>query len=152
MHANGTYDMSELIGRTLNGMTKSVLVEENAITISYRRLYHGFKGDKRIPYNSITAVQWRDAGSWLCGYMQLSIKGAMEWHGPINQDESAIDFDRKSDDFRPLRDFIQSKIAGSGPVQLQSSVADELTKLVQLRDQGILTGDEFAAQKAKLLG
>jgi hypothetical protein len=32
------------------------------------------------------------------------------------------------------------------------SVADELAKLVQLRDSGALTDEEFAAQKAKLLG
>jgi hypothetical protein len=31
-------------------------------------------------------------------------------------------------------------------------VADELAKLVQLRDGGALTDEEFAAQKAKLLG
>ena len=31
-------------------------------------------------------------------------------------------------------------------------VADQLRKLADLRDQGILTDDEFAAQKAKLLG
>ncbi len=30
-------------------------------------------------------------------------------------------------------------------------VADQLRKLADLRDQGILTEDEFAAQKAKLL-
>jgi hypothetical protein len=133
-------------------MTKSVLVENDAITISYRVLYHGFKGDKRIPYSSITAVQWREPGSWLCGYMQLSLKGAMEWHGPINQDENAIDFDKKSDDFRPLRDFIQSKIGASSASHPQLSLADELAKLAQLRDQGVLTDDEFATQKARLLG
>jgi hypothetical protein len=33
-----------------------------------------------------------------------------------------------------------------------TSVADELAKLAGLRDQGILTEDEFSAQKAKLLG
>jgi hypothetical protein len=33
-----------------------------------------------------------------------------------------------------------------------ASVADELAKLVQLRDAGALTDEEFAAQKAKLLG
>ena len=33
-----------------------------------------------------------------------------------------------------------------------ASVADELVKLVQLRDAGALTDEEFAAQKAKLLG
>jgi Short C-terminal domain len=31
-------------------------------------------------------------------------------------------------------------------------VADELAKLVQLRDAGALTNEEFAAQKARLLG
>jgi hypothetical protein len=31
-------------------------------------------------------------------------------------------------------------------------VADELAKLVQLRDSGALTDEEFAAQKARLLG
>lgn len=38
--------------------------------------------------------------------------------------------------------------AASAPVDL----ADQLGKLAALRDQGILTDDEFAAQKAKLLG
>ncbi|HEX6232681.1 MAG TPA: SHOCT domain-containing protein [Jiangellaceae bacterium] len=32
-----------------------------------------------------------------------------------------------------------------------SSVADELTKLAQLRDAGAITGEEFETQKAKLL-
>jgi hypothetical protein len=39
--------------------------------------------------------------------------------------------------------------APSSPV---ASVADELGKLAALRDSGVLTNDEFAAQKARLLG
>ena len=35
---------------------------------------------------------------------------------------------------------------------LTSSGMDELTKLAGLRDQGILSEEEFAAQKAKILG
>ncbi len=42
------------------------------------------------------------------------------------------------------RAYIQ-QAAGSGP-------SDELAKLAALRDQGVLTDEEFAAQKAKLLG
>ena len=42
-------------------------------------------------------------------------------------------------------DYIRSA-AGSG-----ASVADELTKLGQLRDSGALTEDEYQQQKAKLL-
>ncbi len=38
--------------------------------------------------------------------------------------------------------------AGSGG----SGVADELTKLGQLREQGVLSDEEFQQQKAKLLG
>jgi len=48
-------------------------------------------------------------------------------------------------------------LGGSTPssaatVPAPASVADELAKLVQLRDAGALTDEEFAAQKAKLLG
>jgi hypothetical protein len=42
------------------------------------------------------------------------------------------------------------RAAPSSPVT--PSVADELTKLAQLLDAGVLTEEEFAAQKAKLLG
>jgi hypothetical protein len=37
------------------------------------------------------------------------------------------------------------------PTQAVGSVADELAKLAALRDSGVLTEDEFEAQKAKLL-
>lgn len=36
--------------------------------------------------------------------------------------------------------------------QVTPDLADQLTKLATLRDQGILSDEEFAAQKAKLLG
>lgn len=38
------------------------------------------------------------------------------------------------------------------PQRSSLSLADELTKLAHLRDSGVLTEDEFARQKAKLLG
>jgi putative oligomerization/nucleic acid binding protein len=42
--------------------------------------------------------------------------------------------------------------APTASAQSGTSVADELEKLAGLRDKGILTDTEFAAQKAKLLG
>jgi putative oligomerization/nucleic acid binding protein len=44
------------------------------------------------------------------------------------------------------RSYIQS--AAGTP----TSTADEVTKLASLRDQGVITDAEFAAQKAKVLG
>jgi signal transduction histidine kinase len=46
---------------------------------------------------------------------------------------------------RAAREYIQSA-AGTSP-----SVAEELAKLSSLKNQGVLSEDEFAAQKAKLL-
>ena len=42
--------------------------------------------------------------------------------------------------------------AGSGSGGSSASVADELAKLDELRRNGVLSEDEFAAQKARLLG
>ena len=44
------------------------------------------------------------------------------------------------------RAYIQS-VAGAG----QSNTTEQLAQLAQLRDQGVVTEQEFAAQKAKLL-
>ena len=45
---------------------------------------------------------------------------------------------------KAARKYIQEAAAGA-------STADELAKLADLRKQGVLTDEEFAAQKAKLL-
>jgi hypothetical protein len=42
--------------------------------------------------------------------------------------------------------------APAAPAAGEQSVIDQLKELAQLKDQGILTEEEFAAQKAKLLG
>jgi hypothetical protein len=47
------------------------------------------------------------------------------------------------------RQYIQSVAASDGTAG--ASTADELAKLAQLRDSGVITGDEFEAQKARLL-
>jgi hypothetical protein len=44
-----------------------------------------------------------------------------------------------------FRDYVQSAAGGGG------GSADQLEKLAALRDKGVLTEEEFAAQKAKLL-
>ncbi len=54
--------------------------------------------------------------------------------------------------FRAHPYFGESTQASTAPAGLGLSVADELAKLAQLRDAGVLSPEEFAAQKAKLLG
>jgi hypothetical protein len=47
-----------------------------------------------------------------------------------------------------MDDYIRQTAAPGGG----AGAADELAKLAGLRDQGVITEQEFAAQKAKLLG
>lgn len=144
--------MGQLVGATLKGQTKSINIGEDAVTIIPRALYHGFIGEKRIPYSSITAVQFKEAGGWLAGFIQFSIKGGSEWRGQVNQDENALQFEKDCNaEFLALRDFVEARMASASAPQ-SLSVADELVKLAALRDQGVLTDDEFSLQKAKLLG
>jgi putative oligomerization/nucleic acid binding protein len=42
--------------------------------------------------------------------------------------------------------------APAAPVAGESSTIDQLKELAELKSQGILTEEEFAAQKAKILG
>jgi hypothetical protein len=49
-------------------------------------------------------------------------------------------------------DELFRRYLGHYPASHAASTADELTKLAGLRDAGVLTPEEFEAQKAKLLG
>ena len=51
-----------------------------------------------------------------------------------------------SDQEKAMRSYVQEVSSSS------SSVADEIGKLAALRDQGVLTAEEFNAQKVALLG
>ena len=122
----------------------------------------GLKGEKRIPYSSITSVQFKEAG-FTTGYIQFGIAGGIEsgrgvWDATT--DENTVLFTKEAAaDFRKLRDLVENRAAsGRSPAPQptstpqSSNVAEELTRLADLRDRGVLTEQEFAEQKARLLG
>lgn len=119
-------------------------------------LAHGFKGEKTIPYSAITAVQFKRAG-FASGYIQFTMGGGNEsskglWDA--TKDENTLMFG-DNEVFENARKFVEDRM-GVRPAAPQmmatESVADGLEKLAALRDRGILTGEEFDEQKAKLLG
>lgn len=70
--------------------------------------------------------------------------------------EDRREFDRKREHEKQLESLkvlanTQSKHSESSPKAQPASLADELTKLAQLRDQNILTPEEFEQQKRLLL-
>jgi hypothetical protein len=119
-------------------------------------LSQGHKGEKSVFIHQISSVQFKDPGLATSGYIQFAFLGGQETKGGLfnaTKDENSVMFRRgQRKDFERLRDELMSRIgSGRAPTLTASSVADELTKLAALREQGILSADEFEAAKRRAL-
>lgn len=90
---------------------------------------------------------WGKAG-WVFFLIVLPLLGALIYLIAEGGDMA----ERQVADARKMQaaqdEYIRSVAGGGGG----ASTADELEKLARLRDAGTITADEFAAQKARLLG
>lgn len=153
MYAKG--DMGEL---RFDG--NFVTIERTSIRA---RVTYG-KGNKRIPVSTIQAVQWKPAGAVIPGAITFTLAGGIEKQSKFGsqfwdatKDENAVIFYKKqAPAFAAMREAIDAAIVQrqqpqQSVVVQQSSVAEELKQLADLRDQGILSDAEFDAEKAKIL-
>lgn len=140
----------------------TIEVSEHSLTIRRKGLIsaatHGLKGDKTIPFKNITAVQLKKPGM-NNGYIQFSILGGNEGKGGYTEaisDENTVMFlSRKTyKQMVELKETIESYIYSGGNTNPSSpvSTADEIIKLKQLLDDGIITNKEFDKKKKELLG
>jgi ABC-type multidrug transport system fused ATPase/permease subunit len=88
---------------------------------------------------------WGKAG-WTIGVLIVPLFGVLIYliarGGKMQQ--RAVDQAMARD--QATREYIRSTAGASG-----DGVSDEIAKLAELRDKGVLTDEEFQAQKAKLL-
>ena len=120
------------------------------------------KGEKRIPLRSVTAIQLKPAGAMVNGFIQFSLSGGDERRSTFGKqtfvaagDENSMVFQRRDQgQFETLRDAVEAATvaAHGGQVPSAKDPLDQLRKLAELRDAGIITEDEFAAKKADLMG
>lgn len=157
---------SPLSARGQNG---TVLFDGTFVTIQRK----GFlarttigKGSKRIPIGSIAALQVKPPGLMVNGFVQLTVPGGNEQRSKlgrqtfdaVHDENSVIVTKGQFEQFRPLIEAIESAIAqhqnspiANQPSESTASVADELKKLVGLRDSGALNEAEFEALKSRLI-
>lgn len=121
------------------------------------------KGEKRIPLASITAVQWKQPGALVNGYIAFTLAGGNEKQArsgsqtiDAGKDENAVIVTKKqAPAFEQLRSEIEGAIAArhapAAPA-VAASGADEVARLAQLHAAGHLTDAEYSAAKAKALG
>lgn len=124
------------------------------------KMTQGLKGDKEIQIKQISSIQFKKASALTNGYIQFSFSGSKEDKGGLfdaTQDENSVMFSKKQmPEFEKAKELIETQINSFHSIPSQqmpsSDVADQIKKLADLRDSGILTEEEFTAKKKQLLG
>ncbi len=115
------------------------------------------RGDKSISYNMISAVQLQSGGLiQRQGYIRFSFLGGAESKNltryGIAKDENSILFaTSKNKEFEEAKQLVESRM-GTTPQSNGQSSLDELEKLGKLKEQGLISQEEFDAKKKQLLG
>lgn len=122
-------------------------------------LYDVIDSEKVIYFSDCIGLQYRTSGG--IGYFQFETAATQGYSFTRTFiDENTFSFypkDYSIEKIKEIVDFIQKKIGESKTAkqhplsQLGFSVADELMKLKQLLDMGVLTEEEFIEQKNRIL-
>jgi hypothetical protein len=143
------------------GVNGQITVEGDWLTIERKglgRIGHS-KGERRIPLASITAVQMRPGGALANGFIKFTIPGSPESRGGLgdaSQDENAVVFKRKQQaEFDAVREHVENYIsvrhAAPAPGTAAPDITEQLKRLGELHQSGVLSDEEFASAKANLL-
>lgn len=154
--------MEEFVAKGATGYlkvtpTKVILEHKGFLAMTY-----GTRGVKEIPISSITSIQLKKPGLFSSGYIEFSFSGGKETKGKgvkgAYENENAMVFHiNEYNDFLKAKELIEKYMEEAKTKTEQSSastrsVADEIEKLAKLKEQGILSEEEFESAKKKLLG
>ena len=115
-----------------------------------------FNGTKEIPFAMISSVQYKPASNLILGYIQFEVAGTRT--GNNFGSENSWTFDQSLNHLASeVAEYCKKQVIAAHKPQAaqvvqQSSAADEILKLKQLLDMGVITQEEFDAKKKQLLG
>ena len=128
-----------------------ITVDEYGIAIQQKGVLNamavGITGTKKLPFTSMTAVQFKPAGL-LSGYIQFSVLGGNEARGGVFQaagDENTIMFTKKEQETADqLRQIVEGRIRDaqldkSSPAKNVKSAAEQIREFKELFDMGAIT-------------
>ncbi|MCM1505729.1 MAG: SHOCT domain-containing protein [Ruminococcus flavefaciens] len=144
------------VGSTLTVLDDCVKLQHKG---NYASIVLGIpKGEKTLFYDDFTSVEFKSIKFLSSGYIQFNVPGHKQSKDP-STDEYSFLINEKSIEpkARMLYDKIlenkkKAKSSGNMTIVNQVSSADEILKLKQLLDAGVLTQEEFDAKKKQLLG
>ena len=141
--------MAELYAKGINGV---VAIDGDWLTIQRKGA-----ADRRIPLASVTAVEVRQARVFTNGFIRFTVPGSPEFRGGVQRamrDENAVTFRRgQSKGFNMIRAAVEQSISAhaGAPSATEPDIPEQIKKLDELRDQKLITDEEFEAKKAELL-
>lgn len=149
----------ERVFEFIHGGKSTVTIDDEVIRIKRKGLFNnlsGLKGEKAIKLDSISGVQFKEPGI-RAGYIQFTIPGGKERKGVHKavEDENAVLFSKKELHMaNEIKQIVENYISNknNNKIPPSDSAADEIRKLADLRDSGILTDEEFDKKKKQLLG
>lgn len=152
----------EFVAKGVSGYLKVTPTKVILEHTGFLNALSGKKGVKEIPIKSITSIQFKKPG-FTNGYIEFSFSGGKETKGKGTfgavENENAMVFTSKH-----LKDFIKAKELidkyraelEAAPAKEQTastkSLADQIRELAKLKEEGIISEDEFETAKKKLLG
>lgn len=155
------------------GQNGKIIVHDDRIILS-RATFGGFMsqggstGERIFFYKDITSFEYKKPTFFSNGYFKVIASGTKETNAKVGFLSSSFDSMKDQntivlraftksvgDETSRIYDIIMDKLAESKkakPIELNNiSKADELKKLAELKTAGILTEDEFNAEKLKIL-
>lgn len=154
------------------GQNGKIIVYDEYLVLS-KKTFGGFlsqggtSGDRRYLYKDLITVEYKKPTFTANGYFKAIVQGTNETNAKVglfmSSSKSAKDqntiilraFSKKvGEETDRIYDLIMQKISESKvekPIQTATSKMDELKKLGDLKNSGIITEEEFQQEKKKLL-
>lgn len=155
------YTIDGVRGRHIDIYTDKVVIT-TSVTLGSLLTHNATDGEKTIYYSDCIGVQFKQS-KFAIGYLQLETASSNGNNKASNFfAENSFTFDEtviSNERMIEVADYVKSRVDAvkkgeTVPVSLNNnniSVADELLKLKQLLDMGVLSQEEFDEQKNKLL-
>lgn len=123
----------------------AVLMEDEMVITKQSFFMGRDRGEKRIRYDDITTADLDRKGWFSPGAIQIYMSG----HNFTIQKNKAKKLEPFYEELlRKIKETKDKKIATATP---ETSAADELTKFAKLKEDGIITEEEFEAKKKEIL-
>jgi len=125
------------------------------------------KGEKRMHISRITAVQWKQPGALVNGFLEFTLPGGVErrsqWgrqtRDAVGNENAVVVTRAQAAAFEPMRKALESAIAEQHQVTPtvpsavpEPGLAAQIRELGELHEAGVLSDDEFTAAKGRLIG